>query len=184
MPHIELYDIGEVVITTSTPRMMAKILSKSASSITVEAKVIGRGHWATTTWSPFTIVRLARQEDDPRFPEDTTESPTTPTTGPSQPLGKSKPVSKPAKQEKDKTEPKARPTVDCFGVREGSMAAEVNKYLLKKRKGITVQDVLDNVSGSKKDNVTSHLRRMVKDGLIINKGEGRNLLVSVPKDKK
>ena len=64
------------------------------------------------------------------------------------------------------------------------MAAAVNAYLLQKRKNIAVADVLANVPGSKKDNVNSHLRRMVNDKLIENKGEGKALLVSVPKGVK
>jgi hypothetical protein len=103
-------------------------------------------------------------------------------------LPASKPEAKPPKAEKAatgaKTEPKGKPETDAFGVRKGTMAAAVNAYLLEKRNKVTVADVLANVVGSKKDNVTSHLRRMVNDKLITNSGQGKELIVSVPKGVK
>lgn len=177
MPQLHLYDVGDYVVTTETPKMMGQIRSISQSSISMtNVRVIGGRQLGDTTWSPFTQVRKAYEDVPPQKHVEPSQ-PTTATT-PSQPT-KSK-----EKAKTEPKEPKPKAAVDAFGVKQGSMAAAVNAYLLEKRKGITVVDILANVKGSKKDNVVSHLRRMIKDKLIINKGEGKDLLVSVPKGVK
>jgi hypothetical protein len=185
MPRLDLYNVGEKVQLIGMPLTIGRILSKTNCSVSVDvAEMYGTRKRYTTTWAPATVVALwiPPKEDTP--PESAPSQPQTPQDRP-QDTRPAKPEPKPAKAETRTTDkPKGKAEVDVFGVRKGTMAAAVNEYMLKKRTGITVADVLTNVSGSKKDNVTSHLRRMVKDKLITNKGEGKDLLVSVPKGVK
>lgn len=187
MPHLALYDIGEEVVVQGPPTMRAVILSKSFGTVTVNVFNESNGTRGQTQWSPQTVVRKyypdKSQTEAPKTTPQATSQPVKPNTPPKPASPLQKPLQKPTgeKAKPAESKPKVKPQLDVFGVRMGTMAAAVNAYLLQKRKGISVADVLANVKGSKKDNVNSHLRRMVNDKLLDNKGEGRTLLVSVPK---
>jgi hypothetical protein len=182
MPHLHLYDIGEKVVLQGMEFIHARILSKSNSTVAVEVHETQTGKRYATTWAPLTLVRKWLPPHAPsQPPEPKPVSNLAPVA-----VKAEKAVQKPPQKPVEKAEKptKTKPELDVFGVRKGTMAAAVNAYLLQKKKNVTVADVLANVEGSKKDNVNSHLRRMVGDGLITNSGEGKLLVVSVPKGVK
>lgn len=160
MFYLQWADLNQFVITVDRKlRIPAKVVSKTSTSVTVELLRGGR-----TTWAPLTLVEHytpPAPEEIPPEPEDTPET-----------------ASKPETPAADK--PKGPAGKDAFGVKIGSMASLVNAHLLEKLDNVTVQSILDNVPGSKKDNVKAHLRRMSSDGLLINSGTDKEPVVTVP----
>lgn len=167
MVSIERFSIGDEVVTCERPHLVVRIISMSGSSVTVEGAKVGR-----TTWACATQVRRYVPS-----PTESTELPDTPS--PSESGSADKQTVPKAKQaETDAPKPKGN---DVFGVRMGSAAASVNAYLLSTRHNVTIAMILKNVTGTKKDNVKSHLRRMVKDGLLTDtSSDPKEPVVTVP----
>lgn len=164
MNRIEYFNVGDEVVTVDRPRIAVRIVSKSGGSVTVDGPKVGRVPWSNGT--------MVRPYTPPASLPPDAPAPTEPDT-PGKPA-----KSETAKPETDAPKPKG---VDVFGVRIGSAAAAVNVYLLANPKNVTVQQVVSNVPGTKPDNVKSHLRRMVKDGLLTDSSsDPKQPVVSVP----
>ena len=184
MPHLHLYDVGERVVLSELSAVEAVIKSKTSSTVSVDVIERHTGKRYETTWGPLTVVHKWFPPANQPTPAPSQPEPTTATPTPSPKASKPEKAAPKADKPPAENKPKGKPEVDVFGVRKGTMAAAVNEFLLQKRTKITVADVLANVAGSKKDNVVSHLRRMVRDNLIVNKGKDKDLLVDVPKGVK